>query len=254
MAELKFSFLKAFPKPDGTYYLEWAIERHPETDISFYVYYAPVPLDNEMRFLAGPLVEVYHYQTEIVFRMDRNSKDYFRIRAIWDNNEQYSDFFFSAYVISPEVRFIYKEDLFFLRQFINEPIKIYLKKKSGRKCGKCYDPIKERVIREDCNFCFGTGIEGGYYGPFESYWQRGLRPDVKMLTPQGMIRLVSENSAWTVNFPLISPDDLIYSVNEGLFYRANVVERPAYKGYPIRQYLQDLMIVPLGSPEYKLVS
>lgn len=204
-------------------------------------------------YTVATVVDQYYYLDDESYRFHRNYKLYYRIKAVFGNNEVWSDVFYSDYTISPEVKFIYKEDSFFLRKYIDDPIQIFLKKWSGPTCSNCYDLIKERQIRQSCSNCYGTGIQGGYYGPFHSYWQRGLRPEAILLAPETKLRIVAGNAAWTLNFPPISPDDIIYCVREGLIYKANRITKPAFKGYPVRQHLEELVALPLDSPEYLLV-
>ena len=56
----------------------------------------------------------------------------------------------------------------------------------GKPCPACTDPITHDVINPDCEVCDGTGIIGGYHGPYSAWMTFSPAQRNKQMKPDGM--------------------------------------------------------------------
>lgn len=255
---IEFKEVTVYPRiHDLTFEIYWHVTDYSGINVSFYVQRADAPDESLMQDVSPELIDTYYYHDTDAYLYRRDTKYFYRIKMQYtaggNNVEKYSDIVSESDPIRPEVRHIIKEDNIYLSRFVKEPIKVFKKKHYGKRCLECYDEIKGRVIREQCFVCYGTGFEGGYFGPFDSYWNRGLKPDVNIINQQAMLTIPENTQAWMSIYPLLRVDDLIYSIKEGLLYKVNNIQVPRFMGYPIRQHIYQANALNIGAPEYKLI-
>jgi len=242
---------------DLSFEVYWKVTDYLGFNVTFYVQRADAPDPSLMQDVSPALVDTYYYHDTDAYLYRRDTKYFYRIRMEYLANgnlvTKYSDIVSEPDPIRPEVKHIVKEDYIYLSRFVNEPIKVYKRKRYGKRCNECYDPIKGRVIRETCYVCYGTGFEGGYYGPFDTYWNRGLKPVANVLNQQASLDVPENTQAWMSIYPLLEVDDLIYSIKEGLLYKVNNIQVPRFRGYPIRQHIYQCNALNIGAPEYRLL-
>lgn len=248
---LKIKSVHVYPKlHTQSFDIEWEVEDY----IGSATFYVERSYDGtSFETISPPLVDIYYFSDpdKLIYHVD--SKYIYRVRAEYNGETYYSEPSWWADRIYPEVRHIAKEDRIYLERFINDPVKIFILRRYGKRCGHCYDEIKGRKIRQDCPVCFGTSYEGGYYGPFDSFWQRGLRPEVQVLDDRTLLRTQRDNTAWTFATPKLRPDDLIYCIKEGVLYKVNNIVTPLFRGVPIRQHILQMGALTVGSPEYRVL-
>jgi hypothetical protein len=133
-----------------------------------------------------------------------------------------------------------------------ERARVYLRKVVGIQCS-CYDQIHKQPLG-DCHLCYGTGILGGYEGPYELI----LAPDdaERKVTQSELGRnVVHSYEVWTGPQPLLSHRDFILKI-DGDRYSIGPVRRPTNRGTILQQHFtinyvdeKDIRYkVPVGDP------
>lgn len=112
-----------------------------------------------------------------------------------------------------EVDWIWKEamrrNMWILEQG-GERVKIFVRKWMGQKC-ESYEP-KYGQSHHDCPICKGTGIVGGYEGPYDILI---APPETERSIELGDMGLHIRYDwmTWTMNYPLLNPRDFIVRQN-----------------------------------------
>ena len=124
-------------------------------------------------------------------------------------------------------------------------------------CPKCrtgldkYIPTDSDIGSEitDCEYCYGVGLKGGYYPPITVYVNNISSQEVRadLLEP---IR-INNYLFYTLNYPLLEKEDLIWVETLGKMFRVTQVQRFTYKGIPIKQIFYASEIEQ-GHPTYRL--
>lgn len=113
-----------------------------------------------------------------------------------------------------------------------ERVKVFVRKWNGTRCS-CWDYEYEHP-RNDCQLCFGTGIEGGYEGPYEI---RIAPPDAEKRISFGEYGFNLEQiyEVWTGPSPMLSQRDFIVKQNNDR-YSIGPVRMPTNRGNVLQQH------------------
>jgi len=113
-----------------------------------------------------------------------------------------------------------------------ERAKVFIRKQVGPRCG-CYS-VTNKQPDATCLTCYGTGVVGGYDGPFDI-----------ILSPEDGERAVGQNNrgrtiahpyeTWTGPSPLLSQRDFIVKLN-GDRYGLGPVKMPTNRGMQLQQF------------------
>jgi predicted acetyltransferase len=133
-----------------------------------------------------------------------------------------------------------------------ERARVYLRKVVGIQC-TCYDQIHKQPLG-DCLPCYGTGVIGGYEGPYEII----LAPDdaERKVTQGESGRTVTHSyDVFTGPQPILSHRDFILKI-DGDRYSIGPVKRPTNRGTVLQQHFtinyfdeKDIRYrVPVGDP------
>ena len=120
----------------------------------------------------------------------------------------------------------------FILQQGGERVKVFIKKYVGPKCG-CYS-VANRQSASDCLNCYGTGVVGGYNGPFDLV----IAPDdsERNIAQSNRGRSLTHSyETWTGPQPLLSQRDLIVKLN-GDRYGIGPVKMPSNRGMQLQQH------------------
>jgi hypothetical protein len=113
-----------------------------------------------------------------------------------------------------------------------ERVKCFIRKYVGPKCG-CYS-FTNKQPASDCLTCFGTGIIGGYDGPYDLI----IAPDDadRSIAQSNRGRSLTHNyETWTGPSPLLSQRDFIVKLN-GDRYGLGPVRMPTNRGMQLQQH------------------
>ena len=124
-------------------------------------------------------------------------------------------------------------------------------KRYGSYCD-CWDPELKKSVVKDCVICAGTGRIVGYADPVAIYVS--YPPDSPTQVDTGHKRYsVLAPRAWTSNYPLIFPEDIIVrGIDKEVFIIQGEVVRSGRKMYPGRQMF-NIQAVEHGAVQYALV-
>lgn len=134
-----------------------------------------------------------------------------------------------------------------------ERVKIFLRKNVGIPCLCIPDEYHKQPIN-DCLYCFGTGITGGYEGPYDC-----------LIAPDDAERRIAQSEwgrnsqhdyeVWTGPMPILSQRDFLVKIN-GERYSVGPVRFPSNRGMVLQQHFsigsldtKDIRSqVPIGNP------
>jgi hypothetical protein len=154
-------------------------------------------LDNEAKIVPG---KDYYYKVTYVQQDDTEGSlnDADKVNIYTDKPSGFRERLY--WVLQETVR---RVNLGFIN--VGENVKIYIKKKVGTKCPKCYHPIARKSTDPRCSVCWGTGIIGGYdsYIGFSYVYDSANKlPE----TPYGN-KLETIPRAAIANYPLLHDGD-----------------------------------------------
>ena len=114
-----------------------------------------------------------------------------------------------------------------------ERVKVFIRKWNGLPCPDCNDNDYNHP-RNDCRDCYGTGILGGYEGPFE---MRIAPPDAEKRVSFGEygFNLEQVYEVWTGPSPMLSQRDFIVKQNNDR-YSIGPVRMPTNRGNVLQQH------------------
>lgn len=120
---------------------------------------------------------------------------------------------------------------------------IFPKQSQGDRCPECWDDVKNRRSKNDCGTCNGTGFIGGYLDPIEQYISFSAPNEQSQPTQMGR-KEDSQSVAWTTNYPVLKPEDIIVEPYKNERWRV-IDMKPSEKGrYLLRQTLTITKIDP----------
>lgn len=138
-----------------------------------------------------------------------------------------------------------------LRKFTGVASYLFKRKTYGKRCPSCWNQSFQKVMNDHCPICYGTSFEGGYYSPpVFSLVQYDALTKAQRLEYFGKFE-PSQISGWTINYPTISPFDLIYRPSDGKMMRVDVIQTTSLQAQTVRQMFE-LVELDKGSIEYKL--
>ena len=113
-----------------------------------------------------------------------------------------------------------------------ERVKLFIRRNNGPQCG-CYS-IEHAQAKSDCLTCYGTGIIGGYDGPFDYL----MSPDdgSKSITQSNFGRTNNHTyEVWGPPMPIINQRDFMIKSN-GDRYGFSGVRSPSSRGMQLQQF------------------
>jgi len=153
--------------------------------------------------------------------------------------------------------YIWREAIRRTRWILNqggERVKLFIRRSAGVQCG-CYS-VEHKQPQNDCEVCYGTGILGGYDGPYDIV----IAPDdaERGISQSNRGRNLSHSyETFTGPSPLISQRDFIVK-ESGDRYGIGPVRMPSNRGMQLQQmftisYLDEADIrykIPIFDPTY----
>ena len=139
-----------------------------------------------------------------------------------------------------------------LKAMRNPGVWFLLKQRGGTTpCPACWNPVTKKRKYTDCDVCGGSGYIEGYHQPVPAR----ISQDVSQLTmasgPEDNEKVqLSPIRAWTINVPLLYPEDVMVDVTNQRFKIVSVARRTVSQ-YVIRQVLE-LSPLDKGHPSYNV--
>lgn len=196
------------------------------------------------------VVTVTYYTTENSLKTYTGSTVFYRLTTVASHPDNPTELIETPLelckpVSSIEVEtlnYIWKEakrrNLWILQQ-AGERVKLFVRKTFGQFC-TCAMDRRTRVYTgqpsQRCTLCFGTGIRGGYEGPYEIIIGPEDAERKISQTPQGR-RLEMMYEVWTTPYPLITQRDFVVKQTNERF-SIGPVRRPSERGNYLQQHFQ----------------
>jgi hypothetical protein len=94
------------------------------------------------------------------------------------------------------------------KRYSARTFKILKRRTWGDYCSRCFDPITQRVQDANCQTCYGTGIEGGYFQPMEI---RGFRSQKSFRQLLNLFGKFEDNEVSFVlqGYPILTINDVL---------------------------------------------
>lgn len=238
--------MRIHPSSLNELYIEWSIEGEvfeisrstsPNSDFELIATNHPQP------FFVDDFVNLY----------DQNVRYYYKVEGYINGSKVSEDGPSTLEYNSRDnvANKVIQESKTVLRMMNNPPVYFLLKRRVGFQCPECWNPITKKVSYANCPYCNGTGIMDGYHEPIPAR----ISQDVSVLSmtsgemDNDRVSL-SPIRAWTINTPLLYPEDIMVDILNQRYKVVNVARRTRSQAV-IRQVLE---LAPLdkGHPSYKV--
>lgn len=240
--------------------IKWSLEGTGQDlkNLKFYVDRSESP--NEFRQLNPVGISsssVYEFVDETANLLDINKVLYYRVRAVEEAVDGTPLQTFTSGVTTWDGDldlvglYIVEEHWFALRWVYGVPVMIFKRRHDGTYCPNCFDLILKRVTKSNCTTCFGTGTMGGYYPPIESWMSFEPDPKVEGVVEWGK-KQQSQTDIQFINYPLLSPEDIIVELKSNRFWKVESVRYPE-KNRTIVLQMARLDAVGPSDVEYKIL-
>ena len=147
---------------------------------------------------------------------------------------------------------IQRREFLLLSRFSGIKSYLFKRKAYGQRCPECWSYETEKVTKDNCTTCFGTSFTGGYFSPAATFIQYDATPDSNSKTYFGKFEQ-NQIQGWTISFPEMRPDDIIFRVGDWSMYRIDGVQATEMQGKPVRQIMK-LTQLSKGDIEYQLLA
>lgn len=235
--------------------ITWQVEIDPEENIleyEMFVLRSESP-EGEFETVSPGLFDIYEFTDRDVSTHSKWRKYYYKIKAVHTPSGR--EFFSEprqSYIptdlnlIGLEVA---RRERLLLREYVGVPSYLFIMRRWGPRCPSCWDFLKKQVRKSNCNRCFRVGRDLGYFTPISTLIQYSPYGQSVDHTNIGEVE-PAQTQAWTTNYPLITPGDVIVEPGNRR-WRVSAVSTTEQFRVPVRQMLQLHYIDP-GDVEYEL--
>ncbi|CAL9985748.1 hypothetical protein VPHD69_0278 [Vibrio phage D69] len=115
-------------------------------------------------------------------------------------------------------RDIMRREAILLDKFVGVETIVRTKKRRGKRCTSCWDPIHLKVTDDHCEACLGTSYEGGYDTGMRTKLQYSSIDPQSRQSYQGREENITI-SAWGIAYPLLHPGSIILRVPDRKIFR-----------------------------------
>ena len=116
------------------------------------------------------------------------------------------------------------------------PCDVWLRKEGGQKCAECYDNVKKRSTKSNCENCYSTGYDGGFYNPIETFINFSVDGKVMGIMDIGNTT-DSSNRAMMGNFPELKSGDVIVDNRLNRLWTVLSVQNVERRRHVVKQIL-----------------
>jgi hypothetical protein len=243
----------------------WAVDLNPTTeDITKYRFFVQRSNSPEGPFdelnTPAPLTDVYTFTDTQIDRLSKWRRYFYRIRAIDVTDPTVEVISSPKEFLVPilNIQSLVQREIIRTEKIILNGIGItpstvgikclvFIRRTFGQRCPDCWDPVKKKVSRSQCEQCFAVGFKGGYHAPIVVDVNFSPPADQVELTPIGETQ-PDVIKAWMTNYPPLTGGDLIVDSNNVRWRVVNQTRTEALRNM-VRQTLS-LYHLPPGDIEY----
>ncbi len=156
----------------------------------------------------------------------KHRKWFYKVRATEDCTGNFQE---SKIESNPEIRdrtaisIIRRQDML-LRTKVGVPAFVVAERTTGQRCDVCWDEVKQRITKGNCDLCFNTGFIKGFLTPILANINFSPSPKQVQIMSFGEMQ-PNQTTAWMGPFPEVKPRDII--VEEGVGTRWRVINTSA---------------------------
>lgn len=121
----------------------------------------------------------------------------------------------------------------------------------GIRCSTCFDLLTKRVTKSQCNQCYGTGFQDGYFLPVEVTGRISATMVQTDMTNEGLTD-ISSITVTILDYPIVEPDDIIAKFGTNQRYVVKQVTQTELRTVTVHQKII-LSEMARDAPEYKLI-
>lgn len=122
-----------------------------------------------------------------------------------------------------------------LKSYAATDIAILKRRRWGTRCTVCFDKKTGRSLRADCDKCYGTTYEGGYWTPFYTRAIRSPGNNSTALTSAGKTDL-SDGTVKIPSYPIVERQDIIVFLADQSRHEVQVAPRTEIQLAPAYQF------------------
>lgn len=105
-------------------------------------------------------------------------------------------------------------------KFNGTPVVLLKRRTWGARCPRCVDKRTGQIVRSECNACWGTGFEGGYWAPYLTYARRSVTATSVTNAPEQKTD-ANDAQIWLPDFPQMERDDVIVALHDSRRFRVD---------------------------------
>lgn len=239
--------IRVVPKDTNTLYIQWA-----EMDGEYFTVLRSTSPADGFEKIAVDLTTPF-YEDSDVNLMDGGLRYFYKIKG-FEGGIKVSESEGTPAQYNkrdPIANVVIHESNTVLRVMNNPHVKVLLKRRDGKRCPECWNPVTKKRRFSDCTTCNGTGVVEGYHVPITTRISRDFSQLVDNTSMMDSEKVDSSPvHAWIVNTPLVSPGDIIADYMDQRFLIERVTQRTKSQ-YVIRQLL-DIIPLEKGHPVYNV--
>lgn len=134
------------------------------------------------------------------------------------------------------MREIQRREWILLRKFAGVEASVLRQVRYGAPCPECLDRVSNKLMKDYCKTCYGTGVEGGYYSGFKTFLQFDASQDSMTYTYFGRME-VNQIGAWTIQVPALEPLDIVIRHKDFKIFRIKNVSNTEIQNKVSRQIM-----------------
>lgn len=193
------------------------------------------------KLTAVPLT-VPQYVDESTMESSMSSKESYIIEAILNDGSIWKTAPHAAEGDLPDwhelrAREINRREWILLRRYAGNDAIVFRPIRYGRRCPECYDRTAEKLIKDYCTTCYGTGTDGGYYPGIRTKIQFDASTNSVTYTYFGKFEQ-NQIGGWTIAVPEIEPKDIVLRLHDYRMYEVGDVNTTEILNKPIRQIMR----------------
>ena len=191
--------------------LFWEIQNTVEDHLlySFYIERSE-SIAGPWTLIGGPFKDKWYFRDIQVNQRHRHRKYFYRIRIVEDATADTSYSSVSSRDALPDLVAleIMRRMMVLLKEKVGRTSFLFPARTFGTRCPNCWDKIRQKIMKDNCITCFGTGFAGGYMSPIEILIQIDPEAEASQATSSGD-NADTKTTARMMAIPRLKPKDVI---------------------------------------------
>lgn len=131
-------------------------------------------------------------------------------------------------------RKILRDEAVAFRRLNGVPLAVLKKRHWGKRCRECWDPVSNGATHEHCPYCYGTGIEHGFWNPVYVRGRKSAAPVQTQMSAHGDSD-VKKVLFTLLDYPHVEKHDVIVDLRRNDRYEVEMVTATELKGVYVHQ-------------------